>query len=297
MPSVSVYQLVTDRIMESLRQGTIPWRQPWSSDGGGRAVSLSTGKPYRGVNQFLLSAASYASPFWGTYKQIQAQGGQVRKGETGTPVVFWKWPTPAEKAKLEAEGKYAGPILRYYTVFNAEQADGLELPAPAPRTELERIQSAEDILSAMPNPPTLAHGGDRAYYRPSTDHVQMPPRASFRRTGDYYAVRFHELAHATGHASRLNRDEVTHLQPFGSPDYSREELVAEMAAAMLCAVAGIDAPVVNNQAAYIQNWLEKLGGDVRLVLTAAARAQHAADYIQRLKVASEEPAAEMAMAA
>jgi antirestriction protein ArdC len=174
-------------------------------------------------------------------------------------------------------------MLRYYSVFNVEQCDGIEYPKPdVPTFEFTPIERAEQIVAGMPNKPEITSGGDSAYYRPSLDQVNMPPKERFERPEYFYDTLFHELTHATGHESRLNRkgvaDKDEHSQ-FGSDPYAREELVAEMGASFLCGHAGIVERTIDNSAAYIGHWLEQLKQDPRLVIVAAGQAQKAADYI------------------
>ena len=271
----SVYEIITGRIIAMLEKGTVPWRKPWQAKAG-FPRNLVSGKPYRGINVFLLHAMSYESPFWLTFKQAHDLGAKVRKGEKACPVVFWK--------QLEVEDKATGetekiPMLRFYYVFNVSQCDGLKnIPAPV-ETPLSAPNKPEEIVSFMPNRPEIKHGLTRAYYSPAEDIVAMPNRERFENEVGYFATLFHELIHSTGHASRLNRATVTESQGFGSNPYCREELVAEMGAAFLCGQAGIAESTLENSAAYVQNWLEQLQNDKKLIVQAAAMAQKAADFI------------------
>jgi antirestriction protein ArdC len=283
-PKQDAYDVVTSKIVAALEQGVVPWHRPWRSASGQEPTSMSTGKAYRGVNYWLLSltatAEGYSSPFWGTYRQIEERGGQVRKGEKGTQIVLWK--KASRKVENDAgereERSYA--FLRYFTVFNADQADGLgdEFAAPEVEvSEIERLQYADEIAHGYTSV-EVKHGGNRAYYSPALDYVQMPETHQFDSSEGYYATLFHELAHSTGHESRLARPSLLSPTPFGTPDYSREELVAEMAAAFLCGEAGI--PVnVPQSAAYIASWLKVLENDRKLVIQAAKDAQRASDLI------------------
>lgn len=275
---VSVYQIVTDRILALLDKGVAPWHKPWSACGIPHSNAISR-KPYRGINAFLLSASGFGSPYWLTFKQAKEAGGNVIAGSKGLPVVFWNW--VESKTERTADGKPKKiPFLRYYTVFNAEQVEGIEFPAVKTDrgADFKPLEEAERIAAQMPNSPRLAWGGDRAFYRPSTDSVQMPPKESFESVAAYYSTLFHELTHATGHESRLARKGVCEVAAFGSATYSREELVAEMGAAFLCAFSGIDAHV-EQSAAYLKGWIDALKGDEKLVVTAAAQAQRASDFI------------------
>lgn len=281
----TVYDIITERVLGLLQQGKVPWHKPWVSRGSSFPKNLHSGKAYQGLNIFLLHAAEFASPYWLTFNQALERGGCVRKGEKAMPVVFWKWLEP--DAHQKAAGQKRIPMLRYYSVFNVEQCDGIEYPKPEVKTfEFTPIEQAERIVAGMPKAPVIKIGGDKAFYRPSTDLVGMPPHDRFERPEGFYDTLFHELTHATGHESRLNRkgvaDKGEHSQ-FGSDPYAREELVAEMGAAFLCGTCGIVDRTIDNSAAYIGSWLERLKSDSKLVVTAAAQAQRAADYILDVK--------------
>jgi len=273
-PRASVYDIVTERILAELEKGQVPWRKPWRTLPPANLISK---KPYRGINTFLLALAGYGSQYWLTYRQAQALGGNVRKGEHGTKIVFWKFDKyETETADGEAEERTAA-FLRYYTVFNLEQTEGLKalLALPPARP----IESAEAIAAAMPNPPAFDQGF-QASYTPSHDTVTMPSRTAFESQAEYYSTLFHELTHSTGHAKRLAREGFDRPQMFGSESYSREELIAEMGSAMLCGVAGIEQATVANSVAYLKSWIARLKADSRLVIQAASAAQKAADYIR-----------------
>jgi antirestriction protein ArdC len=215
-------------------------------------------------------------------------GGNVRRGEKGTLVIFWKI---YEKDDPEAEdGKKRLPLLRYYTVFNAEQCDGVTAPGPDLTTwkTHDPIVAAETVVLAMPNSPTVEIGGTRACYSPSRDLVRVPDLFRYDYPEDYYGTLFHELAHSTGHQSRLNREGIVDQHFFGDSVYSKEELVAEMTAAFLCGHTGIENATIQNSAAYLQSWIKTLRGDKTLAIIAAAQAQKAADYILNRKASQEE---------
>ena len=284
----SIYQTVTDRILSSLKAGVIPWEKPWKSPrytGGPFPRNFYTGKPYRGINVLLLWSSEYSSPFWLTFKQAQALKGSVRKGEHGTPIIFYKQlPEYAKKDEdSTGEDERVPFVLCHYTVFNVEQCDGLTLPEisqPAIAPEVDEDEICESIVTGWENRPALHLNSPteyRAYYQPSTDSVHMPSRSRFVDAPHYYSTLFHELVHSTGHASRLDR---TFGDRFGDELYSKEELVAEMGAAFLCAIAGIaNDHTDRNTTAYIQNWIEKLEKDNRFIVNAAANAQRAVDLI------------------
>jgi len=280
---MSVYDIVTDRIMELLEEGTVPWRKPWKSSGGPR--NLISKKEYRGINQFLLNCSSYSSPYWLTYKQANQKGGHVRKGEKSTLVVFWKFINTVTEPEDPKDQKHLTqvPLLRYYRVFNLDQVDGIDPPADEQTiNEFTPIEQAEQILENMECKPVIQYGGDRAAYSPSQDLIKLPDRGAFSAPEEFYSTAFHELAHATGHASRLGRKGVTEPSYFGSHAYSQEELVAEFGASMLCGVCGIEQQTIENSASYISSWLNVLKSDKRLAVIAASQAQRAADFIRNI---------------
>lgn len=270
-----IYEQVTTRIMDALREGTVPWHKPWSSDSADRVQNLDR-RAYSGINVWLLEleamAAGYGETRWGTYKSISAHGGQVRKGERGTRIIFW---SRIDKDKNDPDaGSFM--LLKTYTVFNAEQADWETPLPPLERAEpgnAEPDERADEVIEsyAANLRGGLNFGGDRAFYHPTTDAVKCPPRESFKSTAGFYSTVFHELAHSTGHEERLNRLEKA---GFGTTTYAREELVAEMAAAMLTTSFGFEVEI-DNSAAYIAAWLKALENDHKLVVKAASEAQKA----------------------
>lgn len=294
------YEAITTRILDMLSQGRIPWRRPWQAfkaSGSQHPRNLS-GNLYRGANWFLLGMLGFQHPVFLTYRQAKSLGGHIRKGEHGFPVIFWKLLEITEDLATDPDqvGRKV-PFARTYTVFNIEQCEGLSLALPESAPEpvvFDPIHSAEALWENMPTRPELVYGGDRACYSPSLDLIKMPPRAAFQSAEGFYETLFHEAGHATGHTSRLHRKELMSGSHFGARDYSLEELVAELCAAFLCAEAGIDQSVLENQAAYLQGWLEKLQKDQNAFVTAAARAQKAADFIlrrQRVAASEDEEAA------
>jgi antirestriction protein ArdC len=272
-PHGSVYDIITGQILAELEKGEVPWRKPWHSL---PPTNLITKKAYRGINVFLLGFAGYGSQFWLTFNQAKQLGGNVRKDEHGTKIIFWKCKTSeTESADGEIEERRSA-FLRYYTVFNLEQTEGLKalltLPPAFP------IESAEEIVKGMPNPPAFEQDA-RAAYIPSKDTVTMPSRTAFQSQAEYYSTLFHELTHSTAHAKRIGREGIEKIQPFGSEDYSKEELVAEMGSAMLCGIAGIEQSTISNSANYLRGWITRLKADSHLIVSAARAAQEAADYI------------------
>ena len=283
---MDIYAIVTDKIINLLESGVVPWRRPWTSAGLPR--NLVSKKPYRGINHFLLSASKYVSPFWLTMRQANELGGHVRKGEESTLVVFWKVDDAKQNAEDLDSEETAGKahrrfLLRYYRVFNLEQC---ELPQAVldkiPKIETHEhdpIEAAERIIAGMPNPPEIQYAGSKAFYSVASDRVTIPPRNLFESVEEFYATLDHELIHACGSPKRLNRESISEAAPFGSATYSHEELIAELGGAYLCAEAGISNLVLENQAAYVSGWLKKCRDDRKLLIHAAAQAQRAADYI------------------
>lgn len=298
----NVYEAVTERIIAALENNIIPWRKEWKAKPGAfttMPTNYISKKPYRGINIIVLSCASYGSPYWLTYKQAQSIGAQVRRGEKGTPIVFWKFDAKRKNAETGEEESIV--IAVQYTVFNLEQCDGI--PAVIPDGAVDEpkfipLEAAETIAQGYltrPGSPSLSHSGDRAYYASLPDHVQMPKPEAFNSPEAYYSTLYHELAHSTGHGLRLNRYEIGEAHAFGSESYSKEELVAEFTAAFLCGESGINnQPVEANQVAYIQSWLGRLRNDKTLAVSAAQRAQKAADYILNRNVQNETGEAQQA---
>ena len=288
--SINVYEVINNRIMELLAQGTVPWRKTWNSAGGNGPMNLISKKEYRGVNVFLLACMPYGSQYWMTFKQVQDKGGHVIKGSKSTPVIFWKWldRTGIEVSDGEVSRNGKIPLLRYYSVFNLEQTEGIEAP---PVTEtistFTPIERAEQIIKDMPLRPEIHHGGNKASYSPMLDYVKLPVPEDFQSPEEYYSTAFHELSHSTGHASRLGRKGVTETSYFGSHEYSKEELIAEMGASFLCGITGIENKTIENSAAYLQGWLKVLKSDKTLLIHAAAQAQKASDFILNRKGGEE----------
>ena len=284
--STDVYTIVTQRVIALLEAGVAPWHKTWR--GGDAPRNLVSHQPYRGINMLLLSTTSFSSPYWLTFNQVQQLGGRVRKAAKSELVIFWKLFEASNENDVETGTPRAGkrpPMLRYYRVFNVEQTAGLEQRIPeqtAAEATFTPIETAARIIERMPQRPPIRHDKPQAFYSPRSDYVNLPQPEAFDTPEHYYAVAFHELTHATGHASRLNRAGVANssaLAPFGSGDYSREELVAELGSAFLCAAAGIVNATLDNSAAYLQSWLDVLKADARLIVTAASAAQRAADFI------------------
>lgn len=295
-PKADIYQEITDQVIALLEQGVAPWSKPWNAELG-IPRSMSTGKPYRGINPFLLALVAhtkgYSSPWWGTYNQIKARDGQVRKGEKGARVMFWK---RVVKIDEETGEKKAFFFARSFTVFNADQVDQVDGDLGLPTIEDTRkdhdpIRECDLALATyLASGPRLTIGGNAAYYSPGQDLVNVPEIAYFESPEEYHGALFHEAVHSTGHASRLNREGIVEGHRFGDELYSKEELIAEMGAAFLAGHTGIVAKTLPNSASYLQSWIKVLKGDAKLLVSAAAQAQKAADLI--LGVTFEEDEAE-----
>lgn len=278
---MDIYQIINNKIIELLEQGAVPWRKPWNAQSN-YPCNLISKKNYRGINVFLLACQHYSCPWWLSYKQVQEKGGHVIKGAKSTPVIFWKWLDKADPETADCDDAQTGkiPLLRYYNVFNLEQTEGINIPEPEEtHNELNSIAAAEEVIASMPLCPDIRHGGNRAYYSPTLDYIQLPNQHTFDTIEEYYNTCFHELAHATGHSNRLGRKSILEPSYFGSHEYSKEELVAEMGAAFLSGHCCIENNTIINSAAYIQGWLKSLKNDKTLLVLAAAQAQKAADYI------------------
>lgn len=278
--SFDIYEMVTNLIIERLEAGVIPWQMPWKTMQSA-PQNLIYRKVYRGFNfWYLLTVADkLGSPFFLTFNQVKELGGHVRKGAKGFPVVFWKLLDKEEK-----DGSIDHiPFLRYYTVFNLTQIDGID-PNKVPETEafdreFDPIGDAEALIEFWDDCPEIKTGLNRAYYNPVKDVVGMPNPRAFFKEEEYYSTLFHELIHSTGHESRLNRHEKLSDHRFGSQDYSQEELVAEMGSAYLCGMLGIENATIDNSAAYIKHWIGKFKEDSKMLMMAASQAQKAVDYI------------------
>ena len=281
---IDPYKLVTDTIIEQLEKGVVPWRRPWRRDVG-KPRNFTTGQEYHGVNVILLNCRRFASPYWMTWNQIMARGGSVLKGEKASLVV--KYGTfkkkVAENGGSDEEKK--GYYLKGYRVFNAFQTKDVDLPAvpSAPQAAPDiRMARAEEIVKMMPTPPRIQVGvTTQASYLRATDIVDMPASGSFDTMEDFYGTLFHELIHATGHESRLNRKTLIEHDGFGGKVYSEEELVAEMGAAFLATDADIVRDDHEQSAAYLQSWIKALGKEDhrRWIVRAANQAGKAADFI------------------
>lgn len=277
MSQNKVYQIITNKIVESLKNGVIPWRKPWFLHG--MPKNFITKKPYRGINYLLLSL--YDEEYFLTFNQAKRLGGYVKKGAIGIPVIYWNFTEVKKEVDEHKEEPEFVPLVRYYTVFKASDTEGIEIPASEQRiiSSFDTIEAAEVIENNMQNAPKVMHGYHKAVYAKSSDMIKLPDVEMFESAAAYHATRFHEMVHSTGAEHRLKRRELVEYHGFGSYDYSREELTAEIGAAFLCAQAGISPETLENSEAYIKSWLRKFNDDPKMIILAAGKAQKAVDYI------------------
>jgi antirestriction protein ArdC len=274
-----IHSAITKRFIEQLRAGCVPWQRPWRS-----VQNIVSRKTYRGINALTLGSTRFGSPFWMTYRQAGELGGHIRQGERSTPVIYYKFLEKRdanEKPIFTAKGKPASiPFIRWSNVFNLDQTEGVRAPElpPAPET-MPALARAEALVQQAKLCP-VRQEGFAAAYSPRDDMIRMPPPGMFRSSEEYYHTLFHEMTHATGHTSRLDREGITNPIKFGSERYSKEELIAELGAAFLSNEAGIlDQVVFENSAAYVSSWIMKLEDDHTLLISAASQAQRGFDWV------------------
>ena len=281
---MNVYDMINTRIMELLQQNIVPWHRPWNNQTS-FPMNLISKRPYKGINVWLTACQQYESPYWLTYKQATELGGHVKRGMKSTPVIYFQMLDKKDSVSTDGDTGTNGkiPLLKYYSVFNTDQCEGITIPElPTTTTIFNPIQTAEEIIFNMPNKPLIQHMGNKATYNVRTDTVTLPPQTAFESPEEYYSTAYHELTHATMAEHRLNRKASIQVHKFGDEDYSKEELVAEMGAAFLCGHTGIGQKTLINSVAYLQGWLKALKNDKTLLIHAAAQGQKAADYILNL---------------
>jgi antirestriction protein ArdC len=283
-----IHAAITERFIDQLRAGTVPWQRPWRG-----AQNIVSRKPYRGINSLMLGLSTFGSPFWMTFRQALELGGHVRKGEESTPVIYYKFLEKRDAARqlvMTAKGKPAfRPFIRWSNVFNLDQTEGVKAPdLPVPQ-ELDPSPTRAEALSQTADLCPIRQEGFAAAYSPTEDLIRMPRHSAFRSSEEYFHTLFHEMTHATGHGTRLDREGITNPIKFGSERYSKEELIAELGAAFLSNEAGIlDQVVFDNSAAYLQSWIAKLEEDHSLLTSSASHAQRSFDWITGQKHQEEE---------
>lgn len=280
MAQFDIYESITNKILEQLSKGIIPWQRPWHGGLEG-AKSYVTGKPYSLLNQLLLGREGY----YLTWKQISDLGGTVKKGCKSNIVVFYKMTKTTETKMVDGEIKEEEkliPVLRYYTVFHEEDCEGIPMKGgkDEPKSVLSPVEEAEKVIAGYYGREACKLNielSNRAFYSPSGDYVTVPAMEQYDIVEEYYSTLFHETTHSTGHSSRLNRDMTGH---FGSDSYSKEELVAELGAAFLVQKCGMESEkAFKNSAAYIQSWSKKFKEDKKLIVSAASKAEKAVKFI------------------
>jgi antirestriction protein ArdC len=274
-----IHAVITERFIEQLRSGCVPWQRPWRS-----VQNIVSRKTYRGINSLTLGSCPFGSPFWMTFRQAHDLGGYIRKGEKSSPVIFWKFQEkrdPNGNLVFTAKGKPSYiPFIRWSNLFNLDQTEGVTAPdlpvAPETMPALARAEALVQQANLCP----IRTEGFAAAYSPRDDIIRMPSCGIFRSSEDYHHTLFHEMTHATGHGSRLDREGVTNPIKFGSERYSKEELIAELGAAFLSNEAGIlDQVRFDNSAAYLESWIKNLKDDPSLIVSAASQAQHGFDWV------------------
>lgn len=286
-----LYATVTNRIMELLKQGTVPWRRPWSS--AGPPMNAITKRVYQGINLWMLLSLSYENNLFLTWQQLKSLNASVKRGETGHIVVYWqaieqtKQEDPFEEQNEQTVDQQKPKMqLRYHKVFNVDQCIGIPASVFLSNHEYQRnpLTACQQVIVGMQDLPIIKHGKGEAYYVAATDTINMPKMKSFASNEAYYTTLFHELVHSTGHEKRLSRKSMTDMAEFGGELYSLEELVAELGTCYLGAYAGILEKEIENSAAYIGGWLSKLENDNRFIISASTQAQKACDYILQTRL-------------
>jgi antirestriction protein ArdC len=280
MNKAELQEHITGLIIKELESGNVPWHKGWNSHGL-MASNLISKKPYQGINALVLSiiGGEYSSPYWLTYKQALALGGNVKKGETGTHITYYSKVVKKDKESGEIEGSFG--LLKGYVVFNVEQCEGITVPAIEKREPVEVIPALDSILASYKNRPEVFYKAqDRAYYSPSADTITLPSLAQFESAQEHAYTLAHELTHSTGHESRLDRWAKVEDMPKRDhrESYAKEELVAEIGACMLLTMAGVEVDI-KNSGAYIKSWLSALKDDRTLIFSAAAKANQATSLI------------------
>jgi antirestriction protein ArdC len=278
-----IYEAITQRFIEQLKRGTVPWQKPWLG-----VQNIVSRKPYRGINALMLGSSNFQSPYWVSFKQALDLGGHVKKGEKSTPVIYYKFLDKRDEAGnvvCRSNGKPVQiPMVRWSNVFNLDQTEGIEPPQIATTQHpIPTDRRAADIVANAKLCP-IHHTGFAALYSPRDDVIRMPAQSAFPRYEDYYHTLYHEMTHATGHASRLDREGITMPVQFGSERYSKEELIAELGASFLSNHAGtLDQVLFENSASYLHSWIRKFEDDPRLIISAASQAQRSSDFIMGIE--------------
>lgn len=274
------YEVITERMVDFIEKNKkLPWRKPWVGETA--PCNYLTKKPYRGINAILTAISPYSSPYFLTFKQVNDLKGKVKKGEKSTPIIFWNLIDKKSKEEDEEDETKKIGFYKMYYVFNAEQIEGIEFKYPKLiEKEFSPIQLAEDTWEKMQEKPEIFFNGKSAFYNKFSDSVTVPPRETFLNPESFYATLFHELSHSTGHEKRLGRFKDQRYASFGSEEYSREELVAEISSSFILNSLGINSNFTDeNSLAYIQSWLQVLKNNPTWIITSANKAEKSANYI------------------
>jgi len=278
MKKDDIYTMITDRVIEKLKQGVVAWQKPWNTI---LPCNYKTRRAYNGINLWICLFNDFKSPYYLTFKQVTDMKGSVKKGSKGTPIVFWEF---LKTSKVNADGVKEDrniPLLKYFVVFNEEQIENIEFEK-LPENRVQDVSVLDEIIKNMPNAPRFEEIKSMvnvACYMPSMDIINMPPKEAFKSTDGYYGTLVHELVHSTGHGTRLNREGVTGRVEKGSEVYAFEELIAEMGSAFLCNMVGIVGNMDNNTA-YIQSWIKRLQNDNSFIFKASKQSEMAVKYIK-----------------
>lgn len=275
-----VHKIITDSFIEACtRNESLPWQRPWSM--ADMPANYISKKPYNGINTLLLLAQTRSCPYWITFNQLKEKNQFVKSGSKAVKICYY-----GQYAKEDTNGdEHTHTVLRYYQVFNVQDTT-LELP-PAVERKPYSDANCQAIVDGYIDAPPITNDSSRAYYKPRADEVHLPPSGDFHSLEGYYSTLFHELIHSTGHPNRLSRFDLSY-SPFGSADYSKEELVAEIGASFLAAHAGLVDRPTDNSLAYVQGWLGALASDISLLPKAASAAQKASNYILNGKELSDD---------
>jgi len=298
----NVCSTITEKMIELLKSGYIPWRKPWGCDSKGNALThrnMVSNEPYKGINTMITTMAAmsngYKSAYWLTFKQAKDLGGFVKSGSKGTTIYKWNRITVQKKDEkgnpmfddkgMPIISSFFSHVPMTFTIFNIEQIEGIKIPdiEVIEKTEIVKNEICENIIKNFSACPSVNFGGASASYSPNLDRINMPNIENFGNTSEFYSTFFHEIVHSTGHKTRLNRDGITKFDGFGSHQYSKEELIAEMGASFLSAHAGIIDDTLTNSAGYIQSWIKSLNNDPTMVLDASRKAQKAFNLILGIK--------------
>ena len=278
-----VLDAVVSQIIERIEEtGVLPWQRPWRASS--QPMNMEYKNAYSGLNRWSCILAGYTSPFWLTFPQIKKFEDKVKKGERHTKIMkvaLIEKKRENDKGEKEVYARWVQPV-KYYKMWNVEQCEGIEAPEVADDGSFEPIKACEDVVQGFTDAPPISIGGTSAEYIPKKDVIKMPPKNSFTSAEEFYNTLFHEYAHSTGHANRLNRRTLVENASFGTETYGKEELVAELTASMLCGHCNVVKEVIDNSTAYISGWLNKMKAEPRMLMSSAGQAEKAFKHIVKV---------------